>query len=568
VEGIDLVGPQFAVLVGAAVVLLVDALAPKQRRVLPYLALVAVAASAIWTLTWVTRDNYRTAWDGALSIDEYSVFFYFLFAGITATVVLASIDWVNREGRGQGEYYALVLTTSAGLMFLSASRELITIFLALELSSIPQYVLAGWGKDSRSSEAGLKYLLLGAIASALLLYGMALLYGVTGTTYLTEIADAIRADGDTNRSVLVVSMVLLIAGFGFKMAVVPFQMWVPDVYQGAPTPVAAFLSVGSKAAAFAVVTRVFFEALGEDFLSDDWSTIFAVIAAVSMTLGNLLAVVQTDIKRMLGYSSIAQAGTFLIGLAAISVPGEEFTLGASSVLFFLAAYAFTNLGAFICIIAISQKIGSDKIADYSGMWRRSPFLSLALAIAWVAHGIRLRSGSWRLYVFNAASRRTSWLVLIGVLNSVIRLLLPRGGTGHVLGEAEGESRAGFANNRAVRRRGDAGCLHLRDRAFAAPFGGAGRSGDLLAAVKRGLDGGVRGLGRGGGRGPGRYSCARRSRRAGDGRRGSGGRHERLDPDHRRRRDPGDEPAVPRDRRAHGRALVPGRGGRLHPGRRG
>jgi NADH-quinone oxidoreductase subunit N len=422
-NGIDLVGPQIAVLVAAGLVLLADALLPQQRRYLPFIALAGLAASALWTTSWVARDDYtQDAFRGTLALDQYAVFFYYLFVGITATIVLASIDWVNREGRRQGEYYALVLVACSGLMFLASSRDLITIFIALELSSIPQYILAGWGKDQKSSEAGMKYLLLGAIASALLLYGMALLYGATGTTMLPEIAQAIQTDGEDFRALLVLSSVLLIAGFGFKMAIVPFQMWVPDVYQGAPTPIAAFLSVGSKAAAFAVVMRIFFEALGADFLSDDWSMIFAVLAAVSMTVGNLMAVVQTDIKRMLGYSSIAQAGTFMIGLAAVSVEGAEFTLGASGVLLFAASYAFTNLGAFVAIIAISQKIGSDQIKDYAGMWKRSPFLSLALAFCLVSlTGIPPTAGFWaKMYIFNAGIRADlAWLVLIGVLNSVI-----------------------------------------------------------------------------------------------------------------------------------------------------
>ena len=423
-NGIDLVGPQFSVLATAGIVLLVDGLMPGHRRHLPFIALLGLTLSALWTLSWVSRDSFpqKDVFGGTLSLDEYAVFFYFLFAGIGATVVLASIDWVNREGRGQGEYYALLLTTCAGLMFLSAARDLITIFLALELSSIPQYILAGWGKDKRSSEAGLKYLLLGAIASAMLLYGMALLYGVTGTTMLSEISASLQANGEQYRALLVLAMVLLIAGFGFKMAVVPFQMWVPDVYQGAPTPVAAFLSVGSKAAAFAVVTRIFFEGLGADFLSDDWSMIFAIIAAVSMTLGNLMAVVQTDIKRMLGYSSVAQAGTFLIGLAAISVPGERFDLGGSGILLFTASYAFTNLGAFVAIIAISQKIGSDQIRDYAGMWKRSPLLTVGLAFCLVSlTGIPPTAGFWaKIYIFNAGVRADLlWLVVIGVLNSVV-----------------------------------------------------------------------------------------------------------------------------------------------------
>jgi NADH-quinone oxidoreductase subunit N len=422
VNSIDLVGPQLAVLVAAGVIIGWDSIFPRDRRPLPYLALAGLVGSAVWTTAWVIRDDYQAGFEGTLSLDRYAVFFYYLFAGITATVVLASIDWVQREGRGQAEYYALVLVSCSGLMFLAASRDLITIFIALELSSIPQYILAGWAKDRESSEAGLKYLLLGAVASALLLYGMAMLYGITGSTFLPEIANYIAAEGEANRNLLILAVSLLVAGFGFKMAVVPFQMWVPDVYQGAPTPVAAYLSVGSKAAGFAVVTRVFFEALGADFLSDDWSSIFAVVAAVSMTVGNVMALVQTDIKRMLGYSSIAQAGTFLIGLAAISVAGEDFVLGGSAVLLFAAAYAFTNLGAFIAVIAISQRIGSDEIGDYAGMWRRAPLLAAALAFCLVSlTGIPPTAGFWaKLYVFNAGIRADLlWLVAIGVLNTAI-----------------------------------------------------------------------------------------------------------------------------------------------------
>lgn len=422
-NGIDQVGPQLAVLVAAGLVILTEAFAPRQRKMLPYIALAGVVLSGMWSLSWLSRDELPgTVLNGTISIDEFSLFFYFVFAGITGTVILASIDWVEKQARREAEYYALILVTCSGLMFLSAARDLITIFIALELSSIPQYVLAGWGKDRKSSEAGLKYLLTGAVASSILLYGMALLYGVTGTTSLDGIAAQIDVIGTENRSVLVLAMTLLIAGFGFKMAIVPFQMWVPDVYQGAPTPVAAFLSVGSKGAAFAVVTRIFFEALPADFLSDDWSMIFAVLAAVSMTLGNVMAVVQKDIKRMLGYSSIAQAGTFLIGLAAISASDGEFTLGASGVLFFVAAYAFTNLGAFIGIIAISQRIGSDLIADYRGMYRRAPLLTTTTAICLVSlTGIPPTVGFFaKAYVFYGGIRADlEWLVIIGVLNTMV-----------------------------------------------------------------------------------------------------------------------------------------------------
>tara|TARA_B100001123_G_scaffold430326_1_gene550094 strand:- start:2433 stop:3893 length:1461 start_codon:yes stop_codon:yes gene_type:complete len=453
VSELDIVGPQLAILLAAAAVLVWDALLPNRRICLPYIALIGVFGAVIWTSTWVIRGDFQTAFDGTFAIDQYAVFFQYVFAGIAAIVVVASIDWVNRVDRRQSEYFALVLTASAGLMFLAGARDLITIFLALELSSIPQYILAGWGKDQRSSEAGMKYLLLGAIASALLLYGMTMLYGFSGSTLLSDISVAITENGADSRSLLIVASVLLIAGFGFKMAVVPFQMWVPDVYQGAPTPVAAFLSVGSKAAAFAVVMRIFFEGLGEQILSDDWAMIFAVIAAASMTLGNLFAIVQRDIKRMLGYSSIAQAGNFMIGLAAISIAGEHFVQGASGVLLFVAAYAFTNLGAFIAVIGISQKIGSDNIADYAGMWRRAPLLALALAICLISlAGIPPTAGFWaKLYVFNAGIRADlAWLVIIGVLNSVVSAYYYLAVVRQMfLGEAEEEERLAISPTIAV-----------------------------------------------------------------------------------------------------------------------
>ncbi len=450
-NGIDLVGPQFAVLTAAAMILVIDALPRPQRWTIPYVALLGLAASAAWTGAWVLRDDYRSAFGGTLALDQYAVFFYFVFAGIAAAVVLASIEWVEKEGRGQAEYYALLLVSCSGFMFLASARDLITIFIALELSSIPQYVLAGWGKDNQSSEAGLKYLLLGAMASALLLYGMAMLYGFTGTTELASIAEAVRANGEANRGVVVLAISLLVAGFGFKMAVVPFQMWVPDVYKGAPTPVAAYLSVGSKGAAFAVVTRIFCEALGPSVASDEWSKIFAGVAAASMTIGNVMAIVQTDVKRLLAYSSIAQAGTFMIGLASISVANEEFTLGASGVLFFVAAYAFTNLGAFIAVIAISQRIGSDRIADYAGMWKRSPVLAVALALCLVSlTGIPPTAGFWaKLYVFNAGIRADlAWLVVVGVLNSLASAYYYLG-VARVLFSGEAEGKEAFRPSAAL-----------------------------------------------------------------------------------------------------------------------
>jgi NADH-quinone oxidoreductase subunit N len=288
---------------------------------------------------------------------------------------------------------------------------------ALELTSLSLYALVGFLKDPKSSEASLKYLLLGAVASATLLFGMALVFGLTGQTQLGEISNSIKdmpLGGVVDNPALLLGLIFLVAGFGFKIATVPFQMWVPDVYEGAPTPITGYLSVASKAAGFAIILRVFLEAFGG--VSPDWAMIFAILSAISMTVGNVVAIAQTNIKRMLGYSSIAQAGYLMIGLAAVTV------LGQSGLLFFLVSYAVTNLGAFIAIIAISNKVDSDLIADYAGMGRRAPWLALGLTLCLVSlTGLPPTAGFLaKFYLFNAAvHHELVWLVVVAVINSVI-----------------------------------------------------------------------------------------------------------------------------------------------------
>jgi len=268
-------------------------------------------------------------------------------------------------------------------------------------------------------------LLLGAIASAVLLYGMALIFGFTGKTQLGEIALVIQAMSPQallDSPALILGLVLLIAGFGFKIAAVPFHMWVPDVYEGAPTPITAYLSVGSKAAGFAIILRVFYSAFGLPvWLSQDWGLIFAVLSAIGMTVGNIVAISQTNIKRMLGYSSIAQAGYLMVGLAAVGLASAA-DPGTSGVLFFLAAYALTNMGAFIAIIAITNKLNSDLIADFSGMGKRAPLLALGLTLCLISLiGMPPAAGFMaKFYIFSAAIQHNLlWLVIIAVLNSVI-----------------------------------------------------------------------------------------------------------------------------------------------------
>jgi NADH-quinone oxidoreductase subunit N len=398
-------------------VILLD-LVIKQKKVLAAFTVVALAIPIAFTvMLWGESES---SFGGMLVLDGFSLFFKFLILSIAALVIISSVDYVNKFARFQGEYYALILFSAGGLMLMASTGELISIYVALELSSISLYALVSFLKDSKSSEAGLKYMILGAISSAVLLFGMAFVYGLTGTTHLDQIADKVSALVSSGQlwdsPALILGMILMVAGFGFKIASVPFQMWVPDVYEGAPTPITAYLSVASKAAGFAVILRVFYTAFGIPLLSDSWALVFAVLGAISMTIGNVVALAQTNIKRMLGYSSIAHAGYLMVGLAAVS------SLGRSGILFFLATYALSNLGAFIAIIAISNKTGSDEISDYTGMARRSPVLALVLAFCLISLiGIPPTGGFIaKIYIFNAAIQQDLlWLVIIAVLNSVI-----------------------------------------------------------------------------------------------------------------------------------------------------
>jgi NADH-quinone oxidoreductase subunit N len=414
--------PELILFVFAALVILWDLVIPENVTWLPWISLAGIACSVVWTAGLLAGNHLGAAFSGTLSVDPFSIFFGFLIAGVAAVVVLESVRYAERLHGRVAEYYALVLVVAAGATLMVASNDLIAIFVALELTSISLYILAGFMGNSASGEAGIKYLLLGAISSATLLYGMALLYGLSGTTSLPGIATALRSAWSGQQVGWGLAAILIAAGFGFKMAIVPFQMWVPDVYEGAPTPVTAYLSVASKAAGFAVALRVFYSALGTGFITADWANMFAVLAAVSMTVGNLLALQQRNIKRLFGYSSIAQAGNFLVGVAAISASAGHFQLGASGVMFFLAAYALTNMGAFTAIIAISNRTGSDEISSYAGMGRRSPWLAAALSYCLISlTGIPPTAGFIaKLYIFDAAVQSgLEWLAIIAVLNSVI-----------------------------------------------------------------------------------------------------------------------------------------------------
>jgi len=416
--------PELVLAITALAVILLD-LVVERKGALAVLSLVGLAISAISALV-IPVYPAQVIFNNMLVIDGFAFFFKLLFLGIAGLVILSSTDYVSKFSSFRGEYYALVLLSALGMMLMAATGELISIYIALELTSISLYVLAGFLKDKKSAEASLKYLLLGAIASAVLLFGMALVFGSTGETQLVQIARAIAMESSTNlmaHPALVMGIVLLIAGFGFKIAAFPFHMWVPDVYEGAPTPIVAYLSVGSKAAGFAVILRVFQSAFGSaEWLSINWGIVFAVLAAIGMFLGNLTALPQGNIKRMLGYSSIAQAGYLMVGLAAMGVSRPDNIMGQSGILFFLAGYALANLGAFSAIIAISNRLNSDLIEDYSGMIKRAPVLTLALSLCLISLiGMPPAAGFMaKFYIFNSAVQNgLLWLVIVAVLNSVI-----------------------------------------------------------------------------------------------------------------------------------------------------
>ena len=416
--------PEISLAAFAIAIILLDLFVP-QKGLLVVVSLIGALVSALFTML-LLGGSAQSIFNQMLVVDQFALYFKLLFLAIAVLVILASVDYAAKFARFQGEYYALVLLAAVGMMLMAATAELISLDIALELTSISLYALVGFLKDQKSSEASLKYLLLGAVASAVLLFGMALVFGFTGTTNLGDIARVISGTPVSTllaSPALTLGVVLMLAGFSFKIAAVPFHMWVPDVYEGAPTPITAFLSVGSKAAGFAIILRVFYSAFAvPSMLSLNWGLIFAVLSAISMTLGNLAALPQNNIKRLLGYSSIAQAGYLMVGLATVGLSPARDVAGQSAIMFFLTSYALTNMGAFTAIIAISNKVNSDLIDDYTGMGKRAPVLALVLSLCLVSLiGMPPAAGFMaKFYIFSSAVQHNLlWLVIIAVINSVI-----------------------------------------------------------------------------------------------------------------------------------------------------
>jgi NADH-quinone oxidoreductase subunit N len=346
--------------------------------------------------------------------DDFAVYFHVFFAVLGILTILVTHPYLARRNFLQPEFYILLLAATAGMMVMGSATSLVTIFLGLELLSVALYVMSGFARrDTRSQEAGVKYLLMGGFASAFVLYGMALIYGATGTTVLSEIAQ--RTGNDIGNNLLVLGILLLGVGFAFKVSAAPFQMWTPDVYQGAPVPVTAFMSVGTKAAAFAMILRVFDQGLPG--LSHDWGALLAFVAAASMIVGNLAAIVQTSLKRLLAYSGIAQAGYILVGV--LGARGA----GLAAVLFYLAIYLVMNFGAFAILIVMSGPRGdSDRFEDLDGLGYRHPLLGVLMTVFMLSlAGFPPTAGFiGKFFLFAAAvAGGYTWLVILAVLMSVV-----------------------------------------------------------------------------------------------------------------------------------------------------
>ena len=408
--------PEIVLTVGALVVLLIDLVFMDRddlNLTLPA-SLVTLLGTAAVLFLFVGVDV--TAARGLLAIDGFAIIFKFLFLFAAGVTVLMSSAYLRVERVPAGEYCFLILTATLGMMFMASAVDLITLFIGLETMAVSFYVLAGFLKpNQRSNEAAVKYYLLGAFSTGVLLYGMSLLYAVSGSTNLSEIAVAVGAQGSDGLTILAV--ILIGAGMGFMIAAVPFHMWAPDVYEGAPTPITAYLSVGSKAAAFAMLLRIFAEGLST--IMPDWQVFFWWLAVLTMTVGNIAAITQSNIKRMLAYSSIAHSGYVLIGIVAGT------SRGWTAAIVYLVVYAFMQLGAFAIVTMLRRRdVVGDELKDLSGLYARSPVAAIAMLVFMLSlGGIPPTAGFMgKIWIFGAAiDQGFIALAIIGVVNSAISL---------------------------------------------------------------------------------------------------------------------------------------------------
>lgn len=410
--------PEGIVIITLMVILVGDLIFGRNSaRWLPYAAIAGLLVSVVALyLGWDAAKPISFL--GSFNSDNLSIVFRAIVALSTAVTILMSVRYVEQSGTSLAEFIAIMLAATVGAMFLCGANELVMIFISLEMLSISSYLMTGYMKrDPRSNEAALKYLLIGASSSAIFLYGVSLLYGLSGgETNLSTIQAKLSSVSGGESLGLAIALVFAIAGIAFKISAVPFHQWTPDVYEGSPTPVVAFLSVGSKAAGFALAIRLLVTAFAP--VTEQWQFIFTALAILSMILGNVVALAQTSMKRMLAYSSIAQAGFVMIGLIAGTYAGY------ASMVFYLLIYLFMNLGAFTCVILFSIRTGTDRISDYSGLYQKDPLLTLCLSICLLSlGGIPPLAGFFgKIYLFWAGWQAGLYgLVLLGLITSVISI---------------------------------------------------------------------------------------------------------------------------------------------------
>ncbi|MCK5709594.1 MAG: NADH-quinone oxidoreductase subunit N [Deltaproteobacteria bacterium] len=409
-----LIGPEISLIVAGLIIIVLDPiLKDSAKKNLFGLALLGLAIGFILNLK--RFGVTETAFSGALSLDQFAAYFNIIFLLGAFLAVVISRDYLSNINKYSNEFYALILFSTSGMMILSSSKEFMSLFLGFEIMSISVYILSAFNRKSvRSTEAGIKYLILGGFSSAILLYGIALLYGASGSVYLDEILTKY----DPANPLFLAGSALVLVGFIFKIGAFPLHQWVPDVYEGAPMPVTAFMSIGVKAAAFAILLRVIFEGFSEIQLSI--MPVLWIVAVFTMIVGNIAAIAQKSIKRMLAYSSIAHAGYALVGVVA-AYGGDK--LAVSSVLYYLFAYMFMNLGAF-GVLAYLSKDGKEceTFDDIAGLWRKRPYLALALGVFMFSlAGIPPTIGFFAKYrVFlSAVQADFYWLAVIGILSSVV-----------------------------------------------------------------------------------------------------------------------------------------------------
>lgn len=405
--------PEVLILVLGMLVLIVEPFwKEEKRRNVGWLTAGGLLAAMVISLLFGQPGEPTSVLGGMIRFDWFGFFFKMLFMFAGAATALLLMD--NEKVGHRGEAYLLLLASLLGMNLMAVSSDLVMLYLSIETTSIPLYILSGFMlNDDKSTEAGFKYLLFGALTSTVMLYGFSLVFGFTGTTNLYQLTDMFKT-GALPLTTALGTMALILVGLGFKVSIVPFHFWAPDVYEGAPTPVAGFLSTASKAAGFAVLVRLFFVAFSGFTVS--WTTVLAVLAAITMTVGNLLALPQTNIKRLLAFSSVAHAGYAMIGVVAFT------KLGAASVVFYLAAYIATNLLAFGIVMAFSKVTGLEDVKDYAGLSRRSPWLGLMMLAAFLSLTGMPPFGGFvaKVFVFTAGVQAGYiWLVIVGILNSII-----------------------------------------------------------------------------------------------------------------------------------------------------